>query len=73
MKQSNTTNKKLKSEFTNIFLYLQLRIVNKNNEILQIGEEGEIQVKSFSRFKEYRLDPKNTRNMFTDDGYLKTG
>ncbi|MDR2101545.1 MAG: AMP-binding protein [Treponema sp.] len=48
--------------------YTDVRIIDKNEEGI-----GEIVVKSPSIMLGYYEDPKSTREMFTDDGYLKTG
>jgi long-subunit acyl-CoA synthetase (AMP-forming) len=40
---------------------------------IRISDEGEIQVNSISNMKEYYLDPEKTAEVFTDDGYLRTG
>ncbi|MDR3167186.1 MAG: AMP-binding protein [Treponema sp.] len=48
--------------------YTDVKIVDKNEEGI-----GEIVVKSPSIMLGYYEDPKSTREMFTDDGYLKTG
>jgi len=41
--------------------------------IARIAEDGEIQVKSPATMKGYFREPELTKEMFTDDGYLKTG
>ena len=41
--------------------------------ILRISEEGELQSHSECNMQEYYRDPVNTRDAFTQDGYLKTG
>ncbi|GAC32531.1 AMP-binding protein [Paraglaciecola polaris] len=40
---------------------------------IRIAEEGEIQVKGPCNMKEYYLEAEKTAEVFTDDGYLKTG
>lgn len=40
---------------------------------VRISEEGEIQVKSPCNMVEYYLEPEKTKEVFTDDGYLRTG
>ncbi|RDV24465.1 AMP-dependent synthetase [Alteromonas aestuariivivens] len=40
---------------------------------IRISDEGEIQVKSPCNMTEYYLDPEKTAEVFTEDGYLKTG
>ena len=51
----------------------QLRIVDASNQIVDIGTEGEVQVKTYSFLKEYKTEENKTRDLFTDDGFLKTG
>jgi long-chain acyl-CoA synthetase len=48
--------------------YTDVKIIDKNEEGI-----GEIVVKSPSIMLGYYEDPKSTREMFTGDGYLKTG
>ncbi|MFC3096055.1 AMP-dependent synthetase [Alteromonas sediminis] len=40
---------------------------------LRISDEGEIQVKGPCNMREYYLEPEKTAEVFTDDGYLRTG
>lgn len=40
---------------------------------IRIAEEGEIQVKGPCNMLEYYLEPQKTKEVFTEDGYLKTG
>jgi long-chain acyl-CoA synthetase len=40
---------------------------------IRIAEEGEIQVKGPCNMFEYYLEPEKTAEVFTDDGYLRTG
>ncbi|GGW89753.1 AMP-binding protein [Alteromonas halophila] len=40
---------------------------------IRTSEEGEIQVKAPCNMKEYYLEPEKTQEVFTDDGYLRTG
>ncbi|XP_067951431.1 putative acyl-CoA synthetase YngI [Watersipora subatra] len=52
---------------------IQLRIVDSNDEVVDIGKDGMVEVKTFSRFLEYRKQEQRTKDMFTADGFLKTG
>jgi len=47
--------------------------VNEKNEVVDIGKDGEIQVKTVTLMKCYRGEPEKTRKAFTDDGFFKTG
>ncbi|WP_026374551.1 AMP-binding protein [Aestuariibacter salexigens] len=40
---------------------------------VRISDEGEIQVKGPCNMHEYYLDPEKTAEVFTEDGYLRTG
>lgn len=40
---------------------------------IRISEEGEIQVKGPCNMKEYYLEPEKTAEVFTEDGWLRTG
>jgi len=44
-----------------------------DNIKIRIARDGEILVKGSSVFKEYYLDEEKTKEVFTDDGYFKTG
>ena len=41
--------------------------------MVDIGTDGEIQVKTYSRPKEYKTLEQKPRELFTEDGFLKTG
>ena len=47
--------------------------MNEEGRIVDVGVPGEIQVKSFSLFSEYRNEEAKTREVFTADGFFKTG
>ncbi|XP_067950475.1 putative acyl-CoA synthetase YngI [Watersipora subatra] len=51
----------------------QLRIVDTNGEVVDIGKDGMVQVKTYSRLKEYRKQEQLTKDLFTEDGFVKTG
>ena len=40
---------------------------------IRIADDGEIQVKGPCNMKEYYLEPEKTAEVFTEDGYLRTG
>ena len=53
---------------------LQLRLVNEKGQIVDIGEEGEVQIKStLFEFLGYRGEPEKTKQIHTEDGFLKSG
>lgn len=47
--------------------------MNEEGRIVDVGVPGEIQVKSFSLFSEYRNEEVRTKEVFTADGFFKTG
>ncbi|XP_067951438.1 putative acyl-CoA synthetase YngI [Watersipora subatra] len=51
----------------------QLRIVDTNGEVVDIGKDGMVQVKTYSQLKEYRKQEQLTKDLFTEDGFVKTG
>ena len=57
----------------NIESFLQLRIADENDEVVDIGVVGEVQAKNATAVTEYRNDPERTKKLFTADGFLKTG
>jgi len=50
-----------------------VRIVSDDDQIISIGERGEIQVKGPQVMKGYYNRPEETANTLTSDGWLKTG
>ena len=52
---------------------VEVRLVNENDEPVNPGESGEIQIKGPSVFKEYWGKPEATQNTFTADGWFRTG
>lgn len=50
-----------------------MRLVDENNEVVDIGKDGEIQVKTYSVLKEYKRQKEKTRDLYTEDGFLRTG
>ncbi len=55
------------------FSQCSVRIVTKNDEILEQGFVGHIQVKGDNVTKGYYLNKEATATVFTKDGWLKTG
>jgi long-chain acyl-CoA synthetase len=55
--------------------YTSIKIVDQNDEtrVLGTGEAGEIVIKSPSLMLGYYNNPQATAEMFTEDGYLKSG
>ncbi|HEY5716402.1 MAG TPA: AMP-binding protein [Psychromonas sp.] len=51
----------------------EMRIADENNTPLAVGEIGEIQIKGPQVMSEYWQQPEETANVFTADGFLKTG
>ncbi|MFC3881281.1 acyl-CoA synthetase [Algoriphagus namhaensis] len=52
---------------------VEVRLVNENDEPINPGESGEIQIKGPSVFKEYWGKPEATQKAFTADGWFRTG
>jgi len=52
---------------------VKIRLVDEKNDEVQLGEQGEIQVKGPTVFKEYWQNPEATKESFSDDGWFKTG
>jgi malonyl-CoA/methylmalonyl-CoA synthetase len=51
-----------------------VRIVNEIGDVIEtVHEQGEIQIKGASVFKEYWNKPQETKDSFTEDGWFKTG
>lgn len=50
-----------------------VRIANEQDQEVELGQEGEIQVKGPNIFKEYWEKPEATSKTFTMDGWFKTG
>ena len=52
---------------------LQLRIVNEDGETVDIGEYGEIEVKNPGAASGYLHNKEASQQLFTSDGFLRTG
>ena len=52
---------------------VNIKIINENNHHLRTGEEGEICVRGKSVTLGYHENDMATKELFTDDGWLKTG
>ena len=52
---------------------VELRVVNGEDEILDVNEIGDIQSKSDSTFVQYWRNLEKTAQDFTEDGFLRTG
>lgn len=50
-----------------------IRLVNEDNQLVEEGQSGEIQVKGPNVFQEYWNKPEATKATFTEDGWFKTG
>lgn len=50
-----------------------VRLVDEQNNLVDSGQAGEIQIKGDSVFKEYWGKPEATIKSFTNDGWFKTG
>lgn len=52
---------------------VEVRLVDEDNQVVETGQQGEIQVKGATVFREYWQKPEATREAFTADGWFKTG
>lgn len=50
-----------------------MRLVDGGGNIVDVGQEGEIELKPYTVFKEYRKNPEKTQALLTPDGFVKTG
>ena len=51
----------------------KVRLVDDNENIVDIGVLGEVQVKTYSLLREYKNDEEKTKKLFTADGFMRTG
>ena len=52
--------------------FLKMRIVDDEGSIVEIGQEGKVEVKSLYMFYDYKDLPQTTRESLTSDGFFKT-
>eukprot|EP00122_Pirum_gemmata_P000971 Pgem_evm2s871 len=52
---------------------LEFKIVNDNNEICKVNEMGEICIRASEMMSGYWNEPEKTRELFSEDGFMKTG
>ena len=55
------------------YIDLDFRLVDENGNDVPLGQPGEIWMKGPYVMKEYWRKPKETANVFTEDGWLKSG
>lgn len=67
------TNSNVRGTVGPILSETQVRIVNEKNEVLSPGTIGEIQVSGPQVMMGYYKNEESTKNVFTSDGWLKTG
>ena len=51
----------------------EVKIINKHDKFVKLGELGELVVKGDNVMKQYYQNPEATKSAFTLDGYLRTG
>ncbi|EAS05910.2 acyl-CoA synthetase (AMP-forming)/AMP-acid ligase II (macronuclear) [Tetrahymena thermophila SB210] len=56
-----------------IFPHCEVKLINKQGKVVQIGEKGEICVRGFCNMEKYWGDIKNTNKTIDNDNWLKTG
>lgn len=53
--------------------FVEAKIVDENEEIVERGVPGELWTKGYIRMKGYWADQEKSREVMTEDGWLKTG
>lgn len=53
--------------------HLEIKVINKNGEIVPMGQPGELCVRGYSTIMGYYNDPEKTKELIGDDKWLKTG
>ena len=57
-----------------IWLSLQVKIVDDNEKTVPVGEQGQVLVKKYSILSEYKnSNPRKLQQLLTEDGFVKTG
>ncbi|KLI01901.1 peptide synthetase [Sporolactobacillus inulinus CASD] len=73
---TNFENEIGKSEFATLgkpIPGLKIRILGENGEVMNPGQEGELQLHGAMIFNKYYSNEKATKEAFTEDGWFKTG
>ena len=53
--------------------HLEVKIVDKNENTVQVNEVGELYVRGYNTMLGYWEDPEKTNETYTKDRFLKTG
>ncbi|XP_078658813.1 medium-chain acyl-CoA ligase ACSF2, mitochondrial-like [Branchiostoma floridae x Branchiostoma belcheri] len=53
--------------------HAETKIVGKDDQVVPLGQEGEVYVRAYSLFNCYRADKEKTAKALTGDGWYKTG
>ncbi|XP_066276340.1 medium-chain acyl-CoA ligase ACSF2, mitochondrial-like isoform X2 [Branchiostoma lanceolatum] len=53
--------------------HAEMKIVDKDCQVVPLGNEGEVYVRAYSLFNRYRGDEEKTSKAMTTDGWYKTG
>lgn len=53
--------------------HLEAKIVDRQGRVVPFGTPGELWTRGFARMIRYYKDERKTKEIFTEDGWLKTG
>ncbi|XP_078586727.1 medium-chain acyl-CoA ligase ACSF2, mitochondrial-like [Branchiostoma floridae x Branchiostoma japonicum] len=53
--------------------HAEMKLVDKDGQVVPLGHEGEVYVRAYSLFSRYRGDEEKTAKAMTADGWYKTG
>lgn len=53
--------------------HIEAKIIDRQGRTVPMGTPGELCIRGYGRMIRYYKDEEKTKEMFTDDGWLKTG